>query len=374
MNLNNTSFIAVASRAVIGILVLTFSVPLFCGCCLFEHHAQPAQIPGREAPVNAAILDTDNAIAKVDQKREEQLESITKIAGIIKAEVEDAKEANRSNPAGAGKMIVDLNLQVVTNYLAYVPADNLEREYALERRRLLTIGDTNGLLAKYDFAMTNADTGAAQLNQLDQQARQLQSDLDAARENEKIATQKYISDAKASQQAHQEEIDKLKKELTDQVRKKQVWFLSIGGILLIALFGVGLGFGGVAGAKISWPLGVIGLLFLGLAQIVSQPWFMWACLVVTLIGLSLLAWWIWSHYQLGNLKQSLDQKSTQMKGALGDVIPVLDNAYNNADQMTKDFLDKIIFDKLAAKMDSSTKGVIHQVRADIATVPSNLPE
>ena len=348
-------------------LLLALIIPLLAGCHIAP--PGPAAEKGKEAPVTEAADKAKNATDKADKARAAQLAAITKTEGMIKANVEDARDANNGNPDGHPKTIIAGDLGVVTNYLKDVPADLVEVAAVLRRRALVEQGKTAEAMAAYDEASAEADALADQLKLARANADKLQHERDVATAAANDATQKYIKDAEAAQKAHEAEVNRLQ----SAVRRKQVLYLNIAGAALVLLFGLGVGFGGVAGARIAWPLGVIGVLCFGLAQLVSQWWFMWACAGVGLIGLGLAGWWVYSHYKLNNLHQALAVKSSQLQGALGDVIPVLDHAYDNADQAAKELLDKLIFEKLSCKMDASTKGVIHQVRANIATSSTNLP-
>jgi len=164
----------------------------------------------------------------------------------------------------------------------------------------------------------------------------------------------------------EKQLAKAKDEATQYVMKQQVLWLNISGGICILIFAAGIGFGGgIAGLRMTWIFGVIGLLAFGLAQIVSQWWFMWAVLTAIVIALGICVYWGYRQYKNHTLKESLQDKANKATDVINAIVPVLDNAWNDADTLLKKSLDDLIFSKLGNQMDKEQKATIHLVRSSL---------
>lgn len=105
-----------------------------------------------------------------------------------------------------------------------------------------------------------------------------------------------------------------------------------------------------------------GLVALGLAQLVSQPWFMPA--VTVGVGAVVVAICIGAYqaYRKNFLADLAKQEAEEVKDTLGKVVPVLDRTYDNAKGAAKDVFEKEIFPALSRAMDASQKRMVHKVR------------
>ena len=158
---------------------------------------------------------------------------------------------------------------------------------------------------------------------------------------------------------HNAELRKQLADMQDAEQRKQVAWLrwvGFGAVGLAALL-----------AYLRNPLGMavggIGLLALGLAQLIAQPWFSLALQIGAVIGLVGLGWAVVHAYRKGTLADKLERERLRMSSTLPKVVATLDKAYEEADEARRKLLDDTIFSALSRKMDADEKKLIHEVRA-----------
>lgn len=116
------------------------------------------------------------------------------------------------------------------------------------------------------------------------------------------------------------------------------------------------------------PVIVGGILGLGLAQLITRPWFMTACGIVGAVIVLGCGWWAYRKNEKGKLAAALAEKAEQTQAVAAKVIPAIDDTY---DAMTKGAITsaKDVFDHLlpllSAKMDMKEKAAVHEIRADL---------
>jgi chemotaxis protein histidine kinase CheA len=279
------------------------------------------------------------------------------------ADVNAARQANTANPNGPPKVEVDENLGIVVNRLGTVAPDPAEVAATAQARALLEEGKATEAQNEYQQLSGSAKDLAGQVAAAQVKTDQANQALEAAKQTQAAAQQTFVQQLAQNKVANEQAVDAKISSIQSGWIHHQILLLNIAGFLCILIVGLGVGFGGLAGVRVVWPFLVIGLMCLGLAQIVAQPWFKWACLTTGLVGFGVVIWWVWDHYKQGNLAIAATAKVSQVSGVVNAVVPVLDQAYDAADGPTKDFLDKIIFDPLSKAMDASSKAVIHQTRA-----------
>lgn len=346
---------------------------LLAGCPPAPYVAQPSATPTAVAPVTVATDKETAATEKADAAKQTQLDAMTKVAGQVKANVAMASDANAGNPAGAPKTIVAGETGLALDKLQGVPADPVEVQAAKDRRALVESGKVQEAQAAYADAATKSLALSQEVGRQKALADQALLDRDKARAETKAAVDQYVKDAEAARVAHETEIKELNAKQAAELAKarsaeasKQALYLRIGAGACLLIFGLGVGFLQLAGLKIVWPFGLFCLLLLGLAQLVTQPWFEYAiagCLAI--IGVAVAAW-LWYHNKEKNLAAAIAQKATAMTAVVKDVVPVLDTAYNDAEPTVQNWLDAHIFTPLSSKMDASVKATVHTVRAELA--------
>lgn len=159
----------------------------------------------------------------------------------------------------------------------------------------------------------------------------------------------------------------IEKERTRALRE-QVRYLNIAGMGLVAAFGISIFFGSLTAMAKTWPLLLLAAGCFGLAQVVGHPWFMRGFLGISALGLGYLVYWVIDRHRQGRLQQAIAKRADKLK----EMVPVLDEAYENAGDDLKKALDSKIFDRLSAIWSKEDKAVIHQVRADVKSAPQPL--
>lgn len=309
-------------------LVLLLLVLLLAGC----KSAHPPAPPPANVP-SAPALDT--------AAREQQSKAAAAVAA--------ATTANEQNPPGAPQAAVRGELTVAAAHLPEPSAE--DRAAALARANLALSGQLADAQQQWTAAAAAADALRARIAELE---RTVQAERDAAARE----LARRLSEAE--------------ERTRHQVRAAQVaalnrWgaYLTGAAVLALGLAGV---FGSFAGLRTVGPLAGLaflgGLACFGIAQIVGQPWFMWAVLGVVALGFGLCAWWVVAKYRAGTLAEKLASRATKLNGALRAVVPVLDQAYDEADATTRDLLDRTIFSRLSAAMDREQKQTVHEIRAE----------
>jgi len=341
------------------ILVLSLSLG---GCWSFPWgHKTPAgpSSPMTPQSLPAAVANTNTAISNVDNAQTQKDKETADLLGKVKANVVSAKASNQGNPDGMPKTKVDGELTVAENRLSTVVVDQSELAAARGRDLLVEQGKTAEARAAYEKAAADGKAQAAELQRMQDEVRAAKEARDAARTSEAAALHKYEMDSIANEAAFKKALDAAHNE----VLRDQVKWLNIAGGGCLVLFALGLGFGGAAGLKLTWPFAVFSVLCFGLAQIIAMPWFLWAVGIATGIVVLASAWWVYTHYKLGTLQVDTQKKADQLSAVLGQVVPAIDSAYTTATTDEKVILDKLVFDPLSSAMDKSQKSVIHQTRA-----------
>lgn len=103
------------------------------------------------------------------------------------------------------------------------------------------------------------------------------------------------------------------------------------------------------------------LLCFGAAQIISQPWFMPACAVAVALGLAAFGWAAVHAYR----KNELATRTGKVAAVAKTAVPVLDAAYEQADETTRRWLDAHVFDPLSSLMNRDEKATVHEIRREV---------
>lgn len=345
-------------------LILIPLVMALSGCAFLglksktaKQSAKPAQVTVVQAATstaNAAATTATNAQANVDTKSAERLSQ-------VKANIDSARSSNQANPPGTPKVQVEGELSIADNRLSDVQPDPVEVAAAAQRALLVEQGKTAEAQLAYQNAANDGKAQASAITKAQADRDQANKDRDAAFAARDKAVSDFAAQVEKNRIANQKIID----DANNAATATQVHMLDLAALACLALFGLGLGFGGAAGLKLSWPFGVFSVLCFGLAQIIAQWWFMWACGGAIVIAGAAAAWWVYKHYKLGTLKEAAEAKVTQVTGVLGQMVPVLDNAYEAGDAATKAVLDNGVFSPLSQMMNRDEKALIHTVRATV---------
>jgi hypothetical protein len=163
------------------------------------------------------------------------------------------------------------------------------------------------------------------------------------------------------------------KEITDlknETLRRTAWTIVLVslGIIGISAVAIALSPNKLSALMSAGPAALVGVLGLGLAQIVAQPWFKWACGGVLLVATAAGIWWMVRQHQKGQLDKALLEKAALAEGTLGKLVPAIDDTIKHARtaaQNEGEALLNSLIAKLSGKMDAKEKALIHKVRATI---------
>lgn len=148
-------------------------------------------------------------------------------------------------------------------------------------------------------------------------------------------------------------------DLKDAELKKQAASLRWFGLAALAVAGLlawarQLQFAAVAA--------LTGLVALGLAQLISQPWFMPAVGIATALVLVVIGVIAWKKYQADTLAKDVASEAARMQSALLTIVPAVDGALASIDDAAK----ATVKAALSRALDADHKALIHEVRAKLA--------
>jgi len=350
-----------------GVLVLTILV--LAGCKTTPVVTPPVAVVAPTGPATSA------QIIALEQQIATQNDLLQRASGAVYG----AKDANLHNPDGLPKDAVEAQLSEATSAL---PPPTTEQMLAKEQQnsRILA-GELAAVKAEMGQAM---DENKALRAQVVAKADEL-AVLKTAAEKERAEAAKKLQaqfDDFTKKVAHANAAAaKAADDARNQVMLGQVAWLNraaaaCAGVAIVSI-GLATVFGGIAGLRVVAPLaaicGIASLSCFGLAQIVGQWWFKWAILGSVGAMLGVCGWWVWAHYKDGTLKESAKAKSAKLQSALTTIIPVLDEAYDHAEDSVKAAMDKLIFSRLSAVMDKTDKATVHEVRATAITDKTATP-
>ena len=255
---------------------------------------------------------------------------------------------------------------VAQGRLSDVTPDANEVAAAAERRALQEAG-------RAAEARANAEAAAGQGRMDAIKIAELQATATSERARADAAVAAYAAQAERNRIANEAALAKARDEARNGVLRSQVaWLNRIGfGCMAVAIgaLGIGLAIGGVAAIRRVGPLAVVAgvgaLLCFGTAQIVGAPWFLWAVGGVLLVLVTWFAVWAWKHQKRGDLAAELATRTGKVAAVAKTVVPVLDAAYEQADEATRRWLDAKIFDRLSSLMNRDEKATIHEIRREV---------
>jgi len=74
--------------------------------------------------------------------------------------------------------------------------------------------------------------------------------------------------------------------------------------------------------------------------------------------------WAYRHQRRGDLAQELAVRTGKVAAVAKTAVPVLDAAYEEADESVRAWLDAHVFDRLSSAMGKEEKAAVHEVRAE----------
>ena len=327
--------------------------------CVAQPVSKPAVPAGAGEQIGSAQTDASNADAAAKAAEKERLER-------LRANVDAAASAPNIEAAP----VAVNELTVAQGRLSDVKPDASEVAAAAERRALVEAGRAEEARQNALAAAEQGRKDAAELTILRGEAARLAlerdklaRDLLTQAERNRLDNQKAIDAALAEARKAQ---DQQRNAMLHEQAGKLTW-IGIGCISAAISIAVLVGFFGSITVlrRIGLyllALAVVGFLFLGAAQIIAQPWFMWACAGVILVGCFWFGVWAWRHQKRGDLAAELAARSAKVAAVAKTAVPVLDTAYEQANAEVKAWLDANVFDRLSSMMNRDEKATVHEIR------------
>ena len=340
------------------IALLALALLMLAGCSSVPPQAKPSAPPATIAPDPKPANDAQSSVDAAAQERLSKLRA--NVDAIVSApNIEASPVAQNEGIVAQGR-------------LSDVKPDPVEVAAAAERRALQEAGRAAEARANAEAAADQGRTDAIRIAELQAIATSERARADAAvaayaaqAEKNRIENQKAIDAALADARKAQ---DKQRNAMLHEQAGKLTW-IGIGCIsaalsiaVLVSVFGSIMVLRRIGLYLLA--LAVVGFLFLGAAQIIAQPWFMWACAGVILVGCIWFGVWAWRHQKRGDLAAELAARSAKIAAVAKTAVPVWDAAYEDATSEIKAWLDAHVFDPLSSVMNREEKATVHEIRKD----------
>ena len=280
-----------ATRAILISLALSLA-----GCSTVRNWTKkPVATPQQGTPVGQAQQGTDSATAKADETNAKVSEKVKQIGSEVRANVQNAREENKLQPAGPHTDSVEGELSLADKKLVSVPVDPVELALGQARREANLAGKSETYQKLYEQSSTKSDTLVKDLGAAQQARDEAIKERDAARDREKTVVKQYQETVERNATEYKKQWDeeqlrrnKIETDLKDGIAAKtQLWLtmgcygLGVGCFLFAAIRGyMAFQTGGLAlmGVVKSAGLAVFcGACFFALGKLTSQSWFWWAC-------------------------------------------------------------------------------------------------
>lgn len=323
--------------------------------CVAQPASKPAATAGAGEQVVTAQTVASNAEAAAKDAEKERLEKLrANVEAIVSApNIEASPVAQNEGIVAQGR-------------LSDITPDPQEQAAAAERRALVEAGRAEEARQNALAAAEAGRRDAALIVELRATSARL------AAERDKL-TAELIAQAERNRIENEAALSKARDEARNGVLRSQVaWLNRIGfGCMAVAIaaVGIGLAVGGITALRRVGPLAVVAgvgaLLCFGTAQIVGAPWFLWAVGGVLLVLVTWFAVWAWKHQKRGDLAAELATRTGKVAAVAKTVVPVLDAAYEQADETTRRWLDAHVFDRLSSLMNREEKATVHEIRKEV---------
>lgn len=333
----------------------------FClaGCKTVPTVAVPA------APASATGLVADS-LAQLNAGHEATLGRIKASADVIVTYNAQAPDSPQKNVIAAEAGVIIQN----TGTKTVVP--EAERVAAAERAKAVAEG--NAALAKELYHQT-ADANAKLIAENAQNKAKVDAEI--------AALQKKMDDNQAANQKIIDDLKETNRKQAEAGMQKQFWAITLASL---AFIGLGIGFVALSPNPLGSvmkgaPFVVCGILGLGLAQLITNRYFIPGCIIT---GVCIIAAWIIYVWHANNDKLSvkiLADKAQQtaealaaQSGTLKKIVEagdkVYDDAVSTADSTGVNVMERM-FSLLTSKMDKQEKDIVHASRIS-APIPASL--
>lgn len=334
---------------------LVFVAMHFAGCWTTTKKptAGPTVTPGVKSPVTPAIEALATNQQAVVAALERQASNAVKSASVAAASVEAAKNANTNQPPAPATTFVDKELDVARKNL---PAPDGDALLKAEQRRVEVFA---GRLAEADKLYAAAQTEAQKLKS-DNERLKAEGEAQKAKTAEAhaallAADARFIAELERNKAANQAALDAANKKAADAEEKAKN---ERHKLIFRALLGLGLACiaGAIAMAVLtngamlmkSLILAGGGAVCIGIAQIVSHPWF--DAVFGTCVGLAAVG---------GGIYLWMERRDALAKEAYKRTVAVLDGQHAIKDEEGKETALGV---ELSKALDTPHKNVVKLIK------------
>lgn len=346
---------------------------LLAACLVIGSGCREKAKPGPATPLGpsspAASLGTATAnehsadAAAADARAAQQAAQDTRL-GKVAADVDAAGKAvgdgRTADASGA--------LGVASAHLEGVPRDPQEAQALARAERERAAGRAEQADADLATLRDAAKADGAELERLRLAVGAAEKAQQQAERERDAAQRELIAAGERGAAALAKALDDERRGVLKGQVAKLSW-IGIGCCAGAALaLGAGIALCGFAALRRVGPaavvLGVVGLGCLGAAQIIGAPWFLPVVGGCAVLGVGWFAVWAYRHQQRGDLAQELATRTAKVAAVAKTAVPVLDVAYDEADESVRAWLDAHVFNRLSSVMDKEEKAAVHAVRAE----------
>lgn len=329
----------------------------------------PQAISLAESNAAAALVALDKKFAALQAEYDALKQSAAKAS----AQVGSANIANTNQPPSPATQVVDRETKLAMTNLP--PQDVTEALEAAKRRMALLEGRTVEAEALYKTAQTEADRMKAEQAKLKADTETARQEAEAQRQKAAAAQAALVQAQKeqaaelernrAANQAKLDDAERRVKEAQDKAAAEQHKFifrtllgvgigLFVAGVVMIALTnGVALMKGGLLSAG--------GAVAIGLAQVISNPWFDKVLTAAIVLGVfAFVGYLIWERKEAQERKK-VKEELQQTQEASAFIVKAIDDE----GLVVKDNAKTAFGRHLSGAMDRKHKQVIAKIRNEV---------
>ncbi len=116
------------------------------------------------------------------------------------------------------------------------------------------------------------------------------------------------------------------------------------------------------------PIALCAVLGIGLAQVITRPWFVPACCTIGALAVAAGIWWAIRKNSEGKLAAALKERAEATAAVAAKTIPAIDATYDAMREgavTTAEDVFKELYSRLSGKMNEVEKARVHSIRAEV---------
>lgn len=346
-----------------------FTISLLClilaGCFTTNPKADTTASKGQAAPLHTAAANTDKATKAADATADKVEKKTDERDSKVKANIVHAREANKDNPDGTPKTVVEGDLSIAESHLSNVEPDPAELAARARDAALVESGKAAEARANYDKAAEQARKDADELAKTKIELAAAIADRDAARAEEAKTRTSFEKQLAANALANQKKIDDALDAARAEMNKKITYALIIGAILS-AFLGAFLAYGKFnAGEPIKAAIaagfwGGCSAFLATCAWALNQWWFKWLVIIGSSVGLVAIIVLIAAELRSAREKKELKQHAQSLDKDATEADSTLLKIYDAVDALPA---GDPIFDRFSKLLNDNEKAYLNELKA-----------